>query len=639
MRRKGVDRSTLSRWPKKIRATIGGTLVAMMLWSAPSAFSQSSGAQSKNKQSGNAQVAQNNSQYAALNAPEASTTEPRSSSSATATGTSDSAATRAEVEQLRNEVERLRSMVDTLLKEREAAKSVVPATTAPAATASAPAVQAAIQQQPDQEPKEVPGRGNTDQGLYGTTAAGGSKGRYGRSLFGENIRIGGYGSFRYEASNLDNLPRVGNLPVARRKSNGFDIRRLVLTADVSPTDRLRFYTEVEFERFGKIEIERTAIPENRGGASKIPGTRFIQEIEGQDGSELKLEQFWAQYDLTKNFSIRGGIILPPLGRYNILHDDDYWDIPRRTLIDRDAPAIPVKSAWSEAGIGFIGNAPIGKGFINYQFYVMNGVTLDYALEQTIAVRDDKTKIEFEPEIGFESGPVNGSRGANAVSWRLGLSPRVGNEIALSGYHGKYTPNFLSKSAYINSFAVDGKFTHGSFETEGEFVYTDYGKAQRVLSELARNLVNSETEDEFNETETEVEVGLKGPFTNQRYGFWFDAKYRWRPNWLKNSILGEGFSDPQLIPIVRYERVWYNKFVRELGFKKGLIEDFSLEDLSQDRITLGLTYRPVSSVPISFAYQHNHRRGGSTLIFPNTLGLGRASDRSFDSLLIGVAFGF
>jgi hypothetical protein len=270
---------------------------------------------------------------------------------------------------------------------------------------------------------------------------------------------------------------------------------------------------------------------------------------------------------------------------------------------------------------------------------MNGVTLDFALEQVVAVRDDKSKIEFEPEIGFDSGPVNGSRGANAVAWRFGLSPRVGNEIAFSGYHGKYTPNFLPKSAYINSFAVDGKFSRGSFEAEGEFVYTDYGKAQRVLADLARNLVNSETEDEFGETETEVAVGLKGPFTNQRYGFWVDLKYRFRPDWLKNSIFGEGFSDPQIIPIFRYERVWYNKFVRELEFKKGLVENFDLEDLSQDRFTLGLTYRPISSVPISFAYQHNRRRTGSTLIFPNTLGLGRATDRSFDSLLLGVAFGF
>lgn len=564
------------------------------------------------------------------------------------------AATRSEVERLRNEVERLRALVETLVKERQAAAGQAPqpaspspaGVTTPTEAETAAAAQQAekpLAQKPhdSQEPQEksLPGRGQTDQGLYGTGAAGGQGTRYARGVFGDSVRIGGYGSFRFETNSLDKLQRVGDLPVARRSSNGFDIRRLVLTADVTPVERLRFYTELELERFGKIEIERTAIPENRGGQSRLAGTRFIQELEGQDGSEIKLEQFWVQYDLTKNLAVRGGIILPPLGRFNILHDDDYWDIPRRTLIDRDAPALPVKSAWSEAGAGLIGSKPIGKGFINYQFYVVNGVSLDFALEQVIAVRDDKTKIEFEPEIGFDSGPVNGSRAASAVTWRLGVSPRVGNEIAFSGYHGKYTPKFLQTSAYINSLGVDGKFTAGNFEGEGEFIYTKFGKMQRVLNDIARNLVNSSTEDELNETETEVEVGLKGPFTDRRHGFWFDLKYRWRPDWLKQSFWGEGFSDPQLIPIIRYERVWYNKLVREFSFARGAGGDLDVENLSQDRVTLGLTYRPVSSVPISFAYQRNQRRGGSTLIFPDTLGLGRAADRSFGAFMIGVALGF
>ncbi|HEX8186482.1 MAG TPA: hypothetical protein VF747_17075, partial [Blastocatellia bacterium] len=333
------------------------------------------------------------------------------------TAAENAAATRNEVEQLRGEVERLRALVDTLVKERQAtpgqaAQSAAPVSSdaaLPADAKAAIAVQqpANPQERKPQEPQEksLPGRGQTDQGLYGTVAAGGQGTRYARTLFGDSVRIGGYGSFRFETTNLDNLQRIGNLPVARRSTNGFDIRRLVLTADVSPVERLRFYTELEFERFGKIEIERTAIPENRGGQNNLAGTRFIQELEGQDGSEIKLEQFWVQYNLTKNVAVRGGIILPPLGRFNILHDDDYWDIPRRTLIDRDAPALPVKTAWSEAGIGLIGSKPIGQGFINYQFYVVNGVTLDFALEQVIAVRDDKTKIEFEPEISCQSGPV------------------------------------------------------------------------------------------------------------------------------------------------------------------------------------------------------------------------------------------
>jgi hypothetical protein len=566
---------------------------------------------------------------------------------------SDSA--RVEIEQLRDEVARLRALVDALVKERrlpavEAKVEVEKPTTGLALEAveakhetesrqSQHTEQQGKSSQESQE-KTLPGRGKTEQGLYGSVAAGGQGTRYGRGLFGESVRIGGYGSFRFEANDLSSRPTVSNLPVAKRSANGFTFRRMVLTADVNPVDRLRFYTELEFERFGRIEVERAAIPENRGGRSSLAGTRFIQELEGQAGSELKLEQFWMQYSLNSNFGIRGGIILPPLGRFNILHDDDYWDVPRRTLVDRDAPVIPAKAAWSEAGIGFIGSRAFGKGFVNYQFYVVNGVTLDFALEQTLALRGgDKAKVEHEAEISFDSGPVNGSRPAQAITWRFGFIPRLGNEIAFSGYHGKYTPGFLKQSAWINSLGIDGKLTRGNFEAEGEFIYTSYSKLQRVLGDLVRNLVSSEFEDELGQTETSIEVGLKGPFTNRRHGFWIDAKYRWRPDWLKKSFLGESFADPQLIPIVRYERVWFNKFVSGLEFKNALIEGFDSENLSQDRITIGLTYRPVASVPISFAYERNRRRSGQTLIFPITLGLGRASDRAFNAFVLGIALGF
>jgi hypothetical protein len=545
-----------------------------------------------------------------------------------------SSAALAEIEQLRGEVERLRALVSELMRERGSASL--------AAAAKAESQQTQRQEKAGQESQEkpLPGRGKTEQGLYGSVAAGGRGTRYGRSLFGESVRIGGYGSFRFEANDLKSGPRIGNLPVARRAANGFTFRRMVLTADVNPADRLRFYTELEFERFGKIEVERAAIPENRGGINSLPGTRFIQELEGQAGSELKLEQFWMQYNLNNSFAIRGGVILPPLGRFNILHDDDYWDVPRRTLVDRDAPVMPAKVAWSEAGIGLIGSNTLGKGWVNYQFYVVNGVTLDFALEQTLALRGgDKAKVEHEAEISFASGPVNGSRPAQALTWRFGIIPRLGNEIAFSGYHGKYVPGFLRQSAWINSLGIDGKFTRGNFEAEGEFIYTRYGKLQEVLSDLVRNLVSNEFEDELGKTETSIELGLRGPFTNSRRGFWIDAKYRWRPEWLKRSILGESFADPQLIPIIRYERVWFNKFVSGLEFKNALIESFDTENLSQDRITIGLTYRPVASVPISFAYEHNRRRAGQTLIFPITPGLGRASDRSFNAVVIGIALGF
>lgn len=329
--------------------------------------------------------------------------------------------------------------------------------------------QGGLAQPQEQAPAgQVPGRGQTDKGLYQGLAAGPPGQRYARGLFGGRVFLGGYGSFKFEANNISPAPQFDGLPQMQRSFNSFDFRRLVLTIDASPIDRLRVYTEIEFERLGEIEIERAAVPENRGQSARS-GIRFIQEVEGQGSSELAMEQAWAQFDFTENVGFRFGVILPPLGRFNILHDDDYWDIPRRPLVDRGGPVLPVKSAWSEMGAGLIGSVPIGQGYVDYQLYVMNGARLDFAIEEVAALREGRNLVELEPEIFFSAGPMDGSDTADAIGWRVAISPRLGSEIAFSGYHGRYTPDYLNTRAWIHAGGLDGKLTLGNFEIEGEFV--------------------------------------------------------------------------------------------------------------------------------------------------------------------------
>jgi hypothetical protein len=534
---------------------------------------------------------------------------------------------RAEIDELRSQVRALQERLETLSR----GTTAQPAT--PPATQTAPPSGTKVE--------EMPGRGQTNTSLYYGLSAGAPERRYGRGLFGDLVKIGGYGSFRYEANNIDRGPQVGDLPRARRSANGFDFRRLVLTTDISPVERLRVYSEIEYERLSKLEFNRTAIPENLGIPTRNrAGTRFIQETEGR--GELGVEQAWAQYDFAKDVGVRVGVVLPPLGRLNILHDDDYWDLPRRTLVDRGAPVLPVPAAWRELGAGLVGKHPIGSGAINYQVYVVNGVTLDFAHETTASLRAGRALLAVEPEIRFDNGPFNGSQSARAVTWRLGVSPKLGSEIAISGYHGRYTPDYLNFKSRINAFGVDGKLTWRGFEAEGEFIYSDYGRMRGVLGAIARQLVVNVAETSSSETRTlenEVELELDGPMTNQRYGFWIDVKYRFWPSFLNGTFLGRSFENPQLIPIFRYDRVWFNGLVTDIKFANRTISNIESENLSQDRATLGLAYRPIPSVVFTAAYEHNQRRRGSTLIFPNLLGLDRVPDRSYDSLLLGVSFGF
>lgn len=460
-----------------------------------------------------------------------------------------------------------------------------------------------------------------------------------------NLRIGGYASFRYEANDINSGPRIGSLPPVQRGVNGFDFRRFVMTLDAAPSPRLHFYSEIEYERFNELEVERTAIPENRGTRDRA-GVRFIQEVEGQDGSEIAMEQAWAQYDFSASrpglAGLRMGVVLPPVGRFNMRHDDDYWDLPRRPLVDRGGPVLPVKSAWRELGAGLVGTIPLGRAQLDYQAYVLGGVKLDFSIEEVVSLRQGRNLLEMEPEISFASGPFNGTDAADAFSWRLGLRPALRSEFALSGYHGKYTPGYLNVSSSIHSLGLDGKTGWNGFEMEGEVVYTDFGRMQAVLSDIARQAVNSAAETSSAESvalETEVAGGFAGPFTNQRYGYWLDFKYRFWPRWLSNTFLGQGFENPQLIPVLRLERIWFNDFLREFTFSQGLITALNTEDQEQQRITFGLTYRPVPNVAMTGAYERNQRIQGTTMIFPRVSGLGGLPEMTYHSLLLGMSVGF
>jgi len=432
------------------------------------------------------------------------------------------------------------------------------------------------------------------------------------------LHIGGYGSFRYEANDV---------PDAK---SGFTFRRFVVTTDAKINNRLRVYSEVELERLLELELEKEA-------EATAGGVKFESEVEGNRGAELALEQMWMQFDLGKQQAIRGGVVLPPLGRYNIYHDDDYWDLPRRTLTDRNVPIIPVPTAWRELGLGWVGSTRVGStGRLDYQAYLVSGATLDFNIESIVQTRNpSRDKLELESAIGLASGAVDGSSSAEAGAWRIAYSPTLAGEIAVSGYHGRYTPDWITAKQNVNAIALDGKWRFGAFEVEGEAVYSDFGKVSQVAQSIAQSVYNSATETSGAETaelESEIEIELKG-LASRKWGFWTDAKYHWRPEWLKNSFLGSSFEDPQLIPIIRYERVWLDGNINELTFSGGVIDVLDFENFSQDRITAGVNFRPTPQVGFQFAYERNNRRGGSRMIYPDT------DQSSTNGFLAGWTFGF
>jgi len=222
-------------------------------------------------------------------------------------------------------------------------------------------------------------------------------------------------------------------------------------------------TELEFERFRKIELEKAIAPED--------GIEVEQAIEGTSGSEIALEQAWMQYTISDAFKIRAGGLLIPVGRFNTRHDDNLWTFPRRSLVDRGVPVLPSKSAWNELGFGISGMLPVGKyGLLTYEGQLTNGVIFDVEIEQKLRSHRVKNNEEYVFQV-------------------------VEAEFQSAGWR--------------------------NFSLEGEFVHTSFGDIRALTADFARQAVSQKGEwiggEGGEQLKTEVEFDLKS-FARSKQGY-------------------------------------------------------------------------------------------------------------------------
>jgi hypothetical protein len=432
-----------------------------------------------------------------------------------------------------------------------------------------------------------------------------------------DFRLGGYGSVRFEAADT---PNVGET---------FTYRRFVLAGDATIAERLRTVFEIELERFTELEVERTAPSED--------GARgFSQSIEGSNHSEISLEQAWLEFAITDWLKFRAGALLVPLGRFNLNHDDNRWDIPRRPLVDRGSPVLPSTAAWTEVGMGFTGDIPTGDlGKLSYQVYAMNGATLDSNVELFARASGElEAEVEIEPRRGTADIDVKHGK---AVGARVAWSPGLGDEIGVSMYYGRYTPSFLPSEA-IWSAAVDGKKTFGPFEIEAQYVYTRFQGIDRVVRGLANQVLEQALETGLSPVNTTIEFELAG-LADTKHGYWVDLRYRFMPDFVRRSVFAKHFENPTFVLVARGEQVWLRGMVTETAFSGGVVQAIERENRFVNRVTLGLAYRPVPLVVFQLALERTWTDHGKSLAGVTNFIPAERTQSTQSALLFGAAFGF
>lgn len=320
------------------------------------------------------------------------------------------------------------------------------------------------------------------------------------------------------------------------------------------------YTEAHFrfEREEGITEEVTFEPKRFNIFTYTPVTdrvRVASELEFEEGGkEIKIEIAVIDFEIHEALTFRGGIILSPLGRFNIAHDSPANDLTDRPLVSVEM----IGTALSEAGMGFFGAFyPSANSRLTYEIYGVNGFN-----EGVLVGSEDGTRIPAG-KGNFADNNQN-----LAVVGRIGVSPHPLVEVGISGHTGSYNVHSLDGLAVdeersLTILVLDGAFRWNRFELLGEYA--------RASVDIPDQLIGLQAE--------------------HQQGLYLQGNV----HFLKGLI--RVLPESVFTGVVRY----------------GLVDfDTNVDGDSQNRLTLGLNFRPTEDTVFKLDYQYNWLRDGFNL---------------------------
>src|SRR5918992_609205 len=287
--------------------------------------------------------------------------------------------------------------------------------------------------------------------------------------------------------------------------------------------------------------------------------RFISELEFEHGTEeINLETALLDFVVNPSFDLRGGVILPPVGAFNVNHDSPRWDFVERPLVSTEI----IPATLSEIGFGAHGRLFPRGLVVTYDAYLTNGLGDGVILNDA-----GRTRLASGKGEGLVSADNNGRP---AVSGRLGFQRRNLGEVGLSYYGGTY-----------NTFRVDGLDVDDRREVS--LAALDFNTEISTVSlrgEVALAWID-------------VPDDLQEVFGDRQWGFHLDAVVPlFRPRI-------RGLADPVVSAVGRVERVDFNR--GRLASTGDPIGD------EIDAFTLGLSFRPVAGTVFKADYRHQSIR--------------------------------
>ena len=360
--------------------------------------------------------------------------------------------------------------------------------------------------------------------------------------------VGGYMDIQYRSHRRGVLETGG---FGNGTTNGFDQQRFVPFIYADITEHVKFASELEIEH----------------------------GIRASGSNEISLEFAHIDYLVNEPINIRAGIVLIPIGKFNLLHDSPLNDLTDRPLVSQ----FVIPSTMSETGTGFYGTFYPGRtSKLDYEVYVTTG-PCGYSTAGLPRVSEGSgTKNSRQRKCGSDDGlDINNGK---AVSGRVAFSPMLGVEIAGSSYYGNQSPTSYNP---LSITAIDWTLQRGPFEIIGEAAWAyARGNSRAIPGNTIPGPVSPGT----------VLTGINtfNPLAappERMHGFYLQGNYHFMPAFLTKlspKRFGEGST---FTAVVRYDMVNLNMDNR--AESQGQLE----------QISFGLNYRPVEDAVFKISYQY------------------------------------
>ena len=358
--------------------------------------------------------------------------------------------------------------------------------------------------------------------------------------------VGGYFDIQYRSHRNGVLEGYGN-----GTTNGFDQQRFVPFIYADITEHVKFASELEIEH----------------------------GIRGAGANEISLEFAHMDYLVNEPVNIRAGIVLIPIGKFNLLHDSPLNDLTDRPLVSQ----FVIPSTMSETGAGFYGTFYPGRtGKLDYELYVTTG-PCGYNKDGEPRINEATgTKNSRQRKCDGSDDGLDINNG-KAVSGRVAFSPMLGVEVAGSSYYGNQSPTGYNP---LSITAIDWTLQKGPFELIGEAAWAYARGNSRAIP--------GNTFGGFAPSSLLTGINTLNPLAappQRIQGFYLQGNYHFMPTFLTKfspKRFGEGST---FTAVIRYDRVNLNMDNR--AENSGELE----------QISFGLNYRPVEDAVFKISYQY------------------------------------